>query len=296
MNHTVDTRNYLLKSKYLFFENDGVLHDALLTGVVRDSVEMDPMLHIIVIRILNSDDKVLVYNHISYHSIFTLPVVYYLANRNISILKVYKDQVPCLSLLDSSLYDDNNRYLCFNNEQKQCADIVYRIAKTCDFSTRSEIQATYHRVFDLAYILGLKTDIDHMSKLVELAFYEEYSLFLREIIDLGDINEKLSSIAKPERRIGVLNGCIFVVGGDNLKLFIDAIRNKGFNINTNVRKHRGSVNSMNNFLNLLDQDFRNSLYLHNQYHVDHGFLPQKYGLIKKAFSFKNIHMNIGNVR
>ena len=53
---------------------------------------------------------------------------------------------------------------------------------------------------------------------------------------------------------------------------------------------------MNHFLNNLDIDYRDSLYNHLDYHTYHGTVQFQERLPRKAFSFKNIHNLIGNIR
>lgn len=46
----------------------------------------------------------------------------------------------------------------------------------------------------------------------------------------------------------------------------------------------------------MDLDFRNSLYNHHNYFVEKGLIDKNLTLDKSKFSFKNIHMNLGNIR
>jgi hypothetical protein len=74
-------------------------------------------------------------------------------------------------------------------------------------------------------------------------------------------------------------------------LFVNSIENRGLHINAGPQKWRGQVSSINNKLLCLDVDFRNSLYNHSVYHS-----ALNKPIPKDRFSFKNIHMNLGNVR
>lgn len=42
-------------------------------------------------------------------------------------------------------------------------------------------------------------------------------------------------------------------------------------------------------------DFIKALFNHNSFHINSGNLDRKFLLTRNKFSFKNIHMNIGNV-
>lgn len=46
----------------------------------------------------------------------------------------------------------------------------------------------------------------------------------------------------------------------------------------------------------MDNDYRSSLYNHHNYHIEKGMLDRKFELNKSHFSFRNIHMNLGNIR
>jgi len=53
---------------------------------------------------------------------------------------------------------------------------------------------------------------------------------------------------------------------------------------------------MNALLGSMDMDYRNSLYNHHNYFVKKGYINKSFALDKGKFSFRNIHMNIGNIR
>ncbi len=293
-----DTRNYLDKSKYLFLNDNGILHQAFLTGVLHNKSENDGKLFMIVIRVLNREDKILLYNNISYHPVLTIPLMYYLVNRNIFSSRIFKEPGTFLSLIDKSCFNSGKNYLYFTEDQLSYIYKGLKIIKDYDYTVETETEILLNETIGFVNSLCLNSDVSQMSKLVELAFFGKYSLYLKEIMNSEVINKKLSCIPDSgiNNSISLLNGCVFLTTNNNIDVFINSIRDKGFNINAGVKKHRGSVNSMNNFLNLIDQDFRNSLYLHNLYHVRHDTLNQRNALIKKHFSFKNIHMNIGDVR
>ena len=46
----------------------------------------------------------------------------------------------------------------------------------------------------------------------------------------------------------------------------------------------------------IDNDFRESLYNHNNYHADKGTIRDNERLPRERFSYRNIHINIGNIR
>jgi hypothetical protein len=77
------------------------------------------------------------------------------------------------------------------------------------------------------------------------------------------------------------------------------ISDKGYTVTQGPQAWRGQINSINNFLNYLDVDYRKSLYNHSILHYSKGNLDNSWKdetLTKKHFSFRNIHQNLGNVR
>jgi len=81
-----------------------------------------------------------------------------------------------------------------------------------------------------------------------------------------------------------------------LDLFLEGIRDKGYNINGGPQRYRSKTSSLKSFLTSVDIDFRESLYNHNNYHVMQGNIYEDLYLSRKKFSYKNIHMNISNIR
>ena len=93
------------------------------------------------------------------------------------------------------------------------------------------------------------------------------------------------------------NKLVFVV--QDKETLLKSISDKGYTIGQGFRQWRGQINSANSFLNYLDTDYRNSLYNHSKLHYDKGNLDSSWKdeiLVKKHFSFRNIHQNLGNIR
>jgi len=97
--------------------------------------------------------------------------------------------------------------------------------------------------------------------------------------------------------INLLNNMVFVV--DDKELFINSIREKGYNVNEGPQQWRGHINSISSFLSYLDSDYRDSLCNHYNYHLCNKTLPDYakfYPLKKEHFYFINIHHNLGNIK
>ena len=93
------------------------------------------------------------------------------------------------------------------------------------------------------------------------------------------------------------NRLLFVV--QDKETLLKNISSKGYTVSQGPKPWRGQINSINNFLNYLDVDYRNSLYNHSILHYSKGNLDNSWKdetLTKEHFSFRNIHQNLGNVK
>ena len=93
----------------------------------------------------------------------------------------------------------------------------------------------------------------------------------------------------------LLNNTILIV--KDLDKFLELMRVKSFIINPGIQKDRGLLNSNSYFLYSIDEDYRNYLLFH--YNKDKTGLDTRlynYKLDRRHFSFRNIHMNLGQVR
>ena len=98
-------------------------------------------------------------------------------------------------------------------------------------------------------------------------------------------------------KYNLLDRMIFVTS--DLEGLIRDLNNElgdGIEVNQGPQKWRGQINYLNFIINKIDSDFRYSMCRHNEYHVSNRTIPENYLLGKSKFSFKNIHLNLGNVR
>jgi hypothetical protein len=79
-------------------------------------------------------------------------------------------------------------------------------------------------------------------------------------------------------------------------MFLIGIKEKDYVINEGPIKCRLEINYLKSFLSSLDIDFRESLYNHNNYHVDKGTMRNNEWLPIEKFLYRNIHKNISNIR
>ena len=143
--------------------------------------------------------------------------------------------------------------------------------------------------------LVLQVDVSTTSLLVDLAIKKDYKTFVKKVLGSVDGFDKLvKDVDYNIEPFNIINGCCFVVR--DMENFIEPVKNKGYNINAGPQAYRGRVNSINNFLSILDMEYRKSLYNHNNYHTLRVNVYIGLKLSKDKFSFNNIHMNIGGVR
>lgn len=158
-------------------------------------------------------------------------------------------------------------------------------------------------------------DINKVSLLIDLAFKKDID-FLKELLSTLDIykdlwyciiesyqgkeknitnivNEVYSSFIVSIKDLYFLNGCVFIV--QDLKLLVESVKSKGYIITQGDKVIRGQISGIHHFLDSIDKEFRNSLYYHNEHHS--RFTGQEhFRLSRDKFSFRNIQMNLGNVR
>ena len=148
-------------------------------------------------------------------------------------------------------------------------------------------------------LFDVTNNLSHISSdtatLIDLAVKRDYLGFLNVIYN-NTFNDMFKQVIHddPLGKVSIVNSCLIVV--NDLNKFLGDIRKKGYSINGGPQRCRSEINSLKSFLSSLDIDFRESLYNHNNYHVDKGTIRESEWLPKEKFSYRNIHMNIGNVR
>jgi len=211
----------------------------------------------------------------------------------------HKEWGNFLVLLQENIFikeEKNLNMLIQNNEYINTIKLFDKFKESyTPVSKPTSLSSIFDITNDLIYIGDNKKIVD----LVNLALNKESLTFLNYIYNFtyqSLFEEWISSINSnydKNNNISIINGCLFVV--TDLELFLKDIRNKGYNINGGPQKFRAQANSMNSFLISLDIDFRNSLYNHNRYHVESGNINENLIISKDKFSFRNIHMNMGNI-
>jgi DNA-dependent RNA polymerase len=257
------------------------LHKALWEG----SYKSDCGVYLVVFRLLNKDSNILVYNYVYYPDIFINSVLYYIIRKNLfKSSMVFREWGDFLAILDNRLGDGDS----IDNLKDQIRKFDFLAYERTDVDVKS-----YIGIFDLIKkmtVLDGKDNIDNMVSLIDWAANKNYMNFFQWIISDFDLyKNEIES-----KDVYILKDCLFVV--KNLEELTSKLSEKGFVVNRGPKSQRDQLNSMSSFLSLVDLSIRNNIYTQQIHCVKQGAIPSNWLLPKSKFSFRNIHMNIGNVK
>jgi DNA-directed RNA polymerase len=294
MNNNI-IRNVLNTSTYLFkTELQESIDKSIPATTTTYLGSKNPLgVYLVMFRVLNLKTNVLVYNYIYYPRFFFLTLLTYLTSREEDIPNaVVREWGDFLSIFDINLHENLQYHdkLKLNLINKRGEELLYAIDKSDYLAT--DLHSTLNLINKLYYTV----DYNSMFNIISLACKKDYMGFVKEILgsikDYDILSNKISNF-ELDKSINMINPCLFVV--KDLDKFISNLTDKGLKVNCGPQPLRGKMNSINNFLNCLDTDYRKALYNHNSYHVRTGNIDSKFLLHRSKFSFRNIHMNIGNV-
>lgn len=288
--NNLHTKQYLLNLE---------IHNALINGSIegldKTITKSRKGIYLVGFRLLNKETNVIIYNYIYYPCMFFESFQYFLYNKSIDSSR-FIEWGDLLVLLDSRLRDGyGGAYkepYTLNN--KVLLSILEDLHVNNDFKGL-DAEILIRLIIKLNYICT----IEEMSVIFDLANRKEYSKFIFTIlkgceINYAKINESVSSGSYDNIVLNLINCCLFVV--EDLQGCINKFKSTGYVINEGPKPWRGQVNSISNLLCCMDNDYRSSLYNHHNYHIEKGMLDRKFELNKSHFSFRNIHMNLGNIR
>ena len=281
-----DTRSYMDLDNYIISHD---LHTSLQQeSLVNNNQDIDKF-YMVMIKVFNKGSRSLVYNYISYSTLFFETFAHYFNTRSLLMGNFYKEPSSLLTIYDyaNSLdyVPDDKLHICKRFLPLQDIDLS---TETYKYDTSNV------GIFRFINKLSLIVTIDYMSFLANLAMNKNYIDFTKEVLSSIKGHEQYIKNVSNTQSINIIDSCLFVVG--NLDEFVTCIKNYGYNINTGSQKHRGHVNSIQNSLCMLDTEYRKSLYTHHRYHITKGNIDTSFRLNKDKFSFKNIHSNLGDVK
>lgn len=83
---------------------------------------------------------------------------------------------------------------------------------------------------------------------------------------------------------------------DDLNSFISKLKQNNYIVNGGPQSWRAQSDSLTNKISLIDNHIRDSLAGHNDFHCRAGKIDSKRRIPVSKFRYKNIHINIGNVK
>ncbi len=290
-NNTInETRNIITATNYIITQD---LHNSLESGVLHinncvSNTDVNKF-YILFIKVLNKESKSLVYNYISYPSIFRESFALFIGLRALNNGNAYKEPGNFLSIIDENVLGRVEDALLYSNTS-------YKINELIDNLSKSYYPISNTQIFALINKLIYSTDVGSMALLTDLALKRDYKGFTSKILSSVNNYNTLVKYLNSDivDSVSIINGCLYMV--KDLENFILNVRNYRYNINTGPQAVRGHINSINNSLSMLDMEYRKSLYNHNNYHISSGIIDNRLRLNRDKFSFNNIHMNIGGVR
>lgn len=302
-----DTDNCLDKKNYWISDE---LQDSLMNGYKykgnRTITKKSKSIYLVVFRnIKRNGENILIYHYIKYPFIFASCLLNYLSFRdnNTIISPVYKDYLIVIShsLLAMCLKEINQ-----TNIEDFIEEYNQKAIDKIDFRNDKGIYPK--NIIDIYKVIfreiPIIREIENMSNLIDLSINKDFSKLINEIFDPYINNtqnyEYIYKIMKQDTKgdFNLLNRCVFIL--EDLYYLVDCLNKyiyKGEKkVSQGSQSWRGQINSMSNTLIIIDKDFRDSLYRHNQYHFEKGNIGNDKLLFRNKFSYKNIHMNLGYVR
>lgn len=258
--------------------------------------------YLIQFKILNKEKNVLVYNYISYHEMFSSSLLTYLTIKPLYTRgATFTEWGDFFTIIDSNIHcylpEIKEEYYLFNEHLKAYIERASPELLQVD---------NYISLFDVTKKCVMFADNQGISYLMDLALKRNYLQFFNFLFSRLDYDLDTLEANNTKNDLNLLKDCLFVV--KDLDLFINNIQNtlKGeYNINQGPQKLRGHVNGISNALNLLDLDFRVSLFNQITHHYNcgnldpsfaDGYLDANFNLKWKNYSFRNVHTNLGNIK
>ena len=95
-------------------------------------------------------------------------------------------------------------------------------------------------------------------------------------------------------KYNLLDRFVFIV--DNLNSLVSTLKQNNYVVNGGPQAWRAQSDSLMNKISVIDNHFRESLDRHNKYHYGIGNIDSNKIIPASKFSYRNIHINLGNVR
>lgn len=260
------------------------LHKSLFEGKLLDNDTTG--IYLVVFRLLKKDSRILVYNYIYYPNIFVNSLLHYLVVKsNFKNSFIFKEWGDYLSVLSNEFANDSYVKGLYENLHKRNQHLTEYLS-----TGQLEDIDNYYTLFDILKKSNLNLNMESITRFIDLCGSKQYYDLTNMIsFKLGDLSNE-----KSNEEIYLLKDCLFVV--KEIEVLLDNLKKLGYTVGKGGKSKRDQLNSMNSFLGCLDGDYRHSLYNVHAEGVKTGYVPSSLQLSKARFSFRNIHMNIGNIK
>lgn len=257
------------------------LHMSLLNN----KLDTNEHVYLVSLRVLKKDTNIIVYSYISYPEIFLNSLIYYLIRKeNFKASSSYLDWGDYLTLIDYNLGSNDfiryllDKILILNKHWVEYmeSDEYYKHKPT-----------NYTTYFDSVKKTTLTLDTDKLIECINFAARKEFNKFIDILLKYQVDNLEFNDVY-------VLRDCIFLV--KDINSFIESLKSKDFIVNKGPKSDRDKINSMTSHLSCVDRDYRDYLYRYQKLVVKNGLMPSECLLSRSKFSFRNIHINMGNTR
>lgn len=243
----------------------------------------------------------LIYNYIAYNKIFLELMYAYISIEQLAPLLRGKEGYMCSDLffiIEKELYTDNSDMLEIKEDLASITfskydlnyleQYWYNIIQLFKWSVNGEV-LTYNSN-NIANLLNiLKKDQNDEVKIIKT---------LNSDLDLNVLSSYYKERPKTHTIFNYLSRFVFLVS--DLKAFLNVIKlNNNIEVNQGPQKIRGNSNLMSYTLFHIDNGFRSSMYNHNEMYSrrdTHSQSLYNNYIAKSCFSYKNVHINLGNVK
>ena len=227
----------------------------------------------------------LIYSYYKYNPIFSYPLVRYLEVITKMEVQLMNTETTIFNI-DHSLIN----FASWNSEFSReffLMNFEYFHGK----ENRNKLNLV-ESIASLSYEGPMYTSIENLSYVIRFLFegnvFKVWEYYLKYFINIPGFKEgyekgEIKINLRKSNKNAIFNFVFLVRDLDGLKKLL-----KDLKINCGPQKNRGQINFSMANLTRIDTGFRKSMYLYNN--------TIGAGLEKRDFSFKNIHMNLGNVR
>lgn len=239
----------------------------------------------------------LVYNCMFYNNVFLNSFLSFLVvKNNFSNSLLFKEWGDFIAYIDKSLV--SNCDLVNNNSNFWGEYILYNEHSKSFMNTGFKNPTSYIDILDVFKKFTVILEYPNLINLIGYATNKDYYNYTNNIAKCLLINKNNSlfdiKFDDSEADLYLLKDCVFVV--KDIKSFIDDLNKSGLSINKGPQSSRDLPNSAGTFLLSLDEEYRNNLYKQHTDIIDSGYVSNSAKLNRSHFSFKNIHIRLGNVR